>query len=218
MCVSHLYTLTPSLQYDTALKHLTSAVSDLQPTSIRPWERCARFWSQTKTGQDEEAMLKIVPGVLNPVVTVHMQDTCVMLHPGKPGQVQHLVECGPATDVLLTSLQYNQAKEVMFTGTEYTLGDVSVVLGRVTRRTNDLQQVCIFMSLWHHEGCMLSRLETVLHSFAVRIRDSVKVLGSGQELSKLAEFRRVRPINFQQQGDFFTPCHEALYYFHVAMQ
>ena len=106
----------------------------------------------------------------------------------------------------------------MFTGTEYTLGDVSVVLGRVTRRTNDLQQVCIFMSLWHHEGCMLSRLDTVLHSCLGRISESVKLRGHGKELSKLAEFCRVRPFNFHQQGDFFTPRHEALYYFHVAMQ
>lgn len=71
-----------------------------------------RFWTQTKIGQDEETMMKIVSGVLSPVVTVHMQDTCVMVHPGKSAQVQHIVECGPATDVMLAALQYNQAKEV----------------------------------------------------------------------------------------------------------
>lgn len=56
--------------------------------------------------------MKIVSGVLSPVVTVHMQDTCVMVHPGKSSQALHVVECGQATDSLLTSLQYSQAKEV----------------------------------------------------------------------------------------------------------
>lgn len=108
--------------------------------------------------------------------------------------------------------------QVMFTGTEYDMGDISVVLGRVTRRTNDLQQVCIFMSVWHHEACMLSRAEGILHTCAVRVRDALKSLGLGQEVMRSAEFRRVRPPMLQQIGDFFTPCHEALYYYHVSMQ
>lgn len=56
-------------------------------------------------------MLKI-SGVLSPVVTVHMQDTCVMVHPGKSSHAQQIIECGQTTDTLLTSLQYSQAKEV----------------------------------------------------------------------------------------------------------
>lgn len=106
----------------------------------------------------------------------------------------------------------------MFTGTEYNMGDMSIVLGRVTRRTNDLQQVCIFMSVWHHEGYMLSRLEAILHACAFRVREALKALGLGQDVLKLVDFRRVRPPMLQQLGDCFTPCHEALYYYHVSMQ
>jgi len=93
-----------------AFHGLSSCVIDVYPAN-RDVSAC-RFWSQTKTGQDEEAMLKTVPGVLNPVVTVHMPDACVMLHHSKSGQVQHMIECAPTTDALLTSLQYGQAKEV----------------------------------------------------------------------------------------------------------
>lgn len=131
-----LFTLTPSVQIETAVKHLTSAIMELQPTGIRPWERCLRYdlfhsdalppdlaeyvyvpcrtWNQTKHGQGEDAMVKLVSGVLTPIATFHTPHTCVLVHDGKAGQ-KKVLECGVCTDALLKSLQYSQSKEVFLT-------------------------------------------------------------------------------------------------------
>lgn len=111
----------------------------------------------------------------------------------------------------------SEQMQVMFSGTEYQMGDMAIVLGSVTRRTNDLQQIYIFMSVLHYEACMLSRVESTLQSCATRVRESLRSLQLGLDSAKLTDFRRVKPPMFQELGDCFTPCHEALCYYHAGM-
>jgi hypothetical protein len=101
--------------------------------------------------------------------------------------------------------------QVVFAGTQYVLGDLSVIVGGMTRRTNDLQQIGVFMTLQHHEGCMMSRLDSVLMELLKLVHETARRAISG------LKYDRSAPPALKSMGDYYTPCHEALCYHQLAM-
>lgn len=104
--------------------------------------------------------------------------------------------------------------QVTLAGTEFCFGDVSIVAGGMRRRTNDLQQIGAFVCVTHQEGTMISRIEPALEQLTFLFFEALR--GTQADAVKPSDFKRVKPVGWGRLGNCFTPCHEALCYYHVA--
>lgn len=100
--------------------------------------------------------------------------------------------------------------QVVFTGTEYSFGDLSIIAGGTIRRTNDLQQMGAFVCFKHKEGCMISGVQRALDSMKMFLFEALK----GQHCD--AKFSEVKPALLKSMGNYHTACHEALCFHQIA--
>lgn len=100
--------------------------------------------------------------------------------------------------------------QVVFSGTEYSFGDMAIIAGGVMRRTNDLQQMGAFVCFKHKQGSMISKVQPALDSMKLFLFESLKGLQCD------VRFSEVKPAKVKTMGNYYTPCHEALCFHHIA--
>jgi hypothetical protein len=95
--------------------------------------------------------------------------------------------------------------QIGFVGHRHVFGDISLVLGTIVRRSNDVQSMGVFWMV-EHSGSDIARHATpMLTAFAKLFINAFQ-----QVASDSCRFSRITPTALAELGDCYTPRHEAL--------